>query len=717
MSDYNIFIQHMLRMCLAAAFFVLPVTSQTIKIGNYADLIKIGTDAAYPLNGDYELTADIDAGASKTENDGAGFVPIGSQSTPFKGRFNGNGHIISGLYINRPNSRNIGLFGWVDSAEIRRVGVIADTITGMTVVGALVGRADNSIIDSCDLSGVVISVSSHVGGLAGRTEGCTISRCGFSGFVQGSSYAGGLVGYMDGQMNNCYFSGSVEAAGMAGGLVGYAVGQIIECRSAGSVRSKYFGGAAIYDFTQIGGLIGHSAASVTKCSSAVSVGRHPDNASSTIVQIGGLIGYNTGTVAESRSTGSVEGTNLIGGLIGYNTGTVAESRSTGSITGSNRTGGLIGHNRGAVTGSSSSTGRVMGARGETGGLIGANEDGAVTRSYSNISVFGDSIVGGLIGGNYRGAVRECFYRTEIRIDTFNIGGIIINIVYNDSINGSGDKVGGLIGFNQGAITQSYAIGRVNGGAFVGGLIGWNAESSVRRCYSKGSVVGAGQEIGGLIGRVNGWSDSLIQCYSTSSVVGVAYLGGLVGRINSQNSRIIECYSVGSVKVAQGSSFTAVGGLVGYASSSNNVSRSYWAVDVSGQETSAGGGMGSDSASMRANRTFDGWDFTNVWRMEHGRSYPYFIYEAEPVSVFRDRLPSGNLSASAPVVTIKGRTLKIYAPVNTEFQMRIFDLRGRTVMRFAARGSGSFPLSKVPAGRYFIEIRKNGKKISITPFSI
>ena len=49
------------------------------------------------LSAYYKLIADIDASDTAIWYDGAGFMPIGSSATPFRGAFDGAGHIISNL--------------------------------------------------------------------------------------------------------------------------------------------------------------------------------------------------------------------------------------------------------------------------------------------------------------------------------------------------------------------------------------------------------------------------------------------------------------------------------------------------------------------------------------------------------------------------------------------------------------------------------------------
>jgi hypothetical protein len=78
-------------------------------------------------------------------------------------------------------------------------------------------------------------------------------------------------------------------------------------------------------------------------------------------------------------------------------------------------------------------------------------------------------------------------------------GIIKNVgLENVKISSTGDVVGGLIGDNEGTVSNSYSTGSVKGVNYVGGLIGYNYYGTVSNCYSTGSVNGY-SFVGGLIG--------------------------------------------------------------------------------------------------------------------------------------------------------------------------------------------------------------------------
>ncbi len=114
------------------------------------------------------------------------------------------------------------------------------------------------------------------------------------------------------------------------------------------------------------------------------------------------------------------------------------------------------------------------------------------------------------------------------------------------------SVGGLVGWNDGTVEDSYATGSVRGtGLFVGGLVGYNANDGTVTGYATGDVTGRSPSVGGLVG----WNSGAVSGYATGSVIGNDYVGGLAG----SNGGTVTGYATGSVE--SNSSWT--GGLVGY----------------------------------------------------------------------------------------------------------------------------------------------------------
>jgi hypothetical protein len=286
---------------------------------------------------------------------------------------------------------------------------------------------------------------------------------------------------------------------------------------------------------------------------------------------------------------NVIGCDDTGSLVGDNSGTIENSCSVGSVEGGHYTGGLVGYNSCTTTDSS----------------LGYNP-GTITSSYFNGSVTGnDYATGGLVGGGY--------------------SGVITNSYSTGSVKGNSYNTGGLVGFiAHGTITSSYFNGSVTGaGLYTGGLVGWNEYGTIKNSYSRGSVTGINTDTdtdngpcpatGGLVGHNSG---TIENSYSISNVKGGLCAGGLVGWNTTwhDSGTIKNSYSAGSV---EGGLYT--GGLVGF--NQGTITSSYWDTQTSDITTSAGG-VGKTTVQMKQRATFVGWDFTNIWAIDEGVSYPY-----------------------------------------------------------------------------------------------
>ncbi len=318
------------------------------------------------LNGNFILMADIDASDTATWNGGEGWQPIGTNAARFNGVFDGQGHTISHLFIDRPLISGAGLFAHTSAtSEIKNVVLIGADVSCSNWAGALVGWNRGFISESYangEVNGVIA-----IGGLVGRNTG-TISESQFSGSVRSSqNYAGGLVGANVGIISESHAAGYVNVRSHgAGGLVGVNDGGIINSHSINDVSGSY--------------------------------------------RVGGLVGENYGNIIESYANGDVSGTTEVGGLIGYNNRWLTKSYATGDVSGNDRVGGLVGWNNLYVISESYANGDVSG-NDQVGGLVGWNR-GFIIESYSNGDVNGNDRVGGLVGWNYQGTVRDSFWDTE-----------------------------------------------------------------------------------------------------------------------------------------------------------------------------------------------------------------------------------------------------------------------------------------------------------------
>ena len=89
----------------------------------------------------------------------------------------------------------------------------------------------------------------------------------------------------------------------------------------------------------------------------------------------------------------------------------------------------------------------------------------------------------------------------------------------------GNNVGGLVGWNEGTITDSHAGGNVRGLNNVGGLVGLQY-GAVSGSHSSGEVAGS-TNVGGLIGKIGG-AYAVTVSHSTAFVTGLDAVGGLAG---------------------------------------------------------------------------------------------------------------------------------------------------------------------------------------------
>ena len=250
------------------------------------------TNVSEYMDSYFVLVDNIDLSAYGDGYDGgAGWEPIGTQVNPFTGSFDGNGHTITGLYINRPDTYYVGIFGCTGAdAEISNLRLLNVDVSGYGGVGALVGENHGTITGSCA-----------------------------AGSVEGSDYVGGLVG-RNGEVAtcsiiDCYSAVNVVGAESVGGLAGGNEGTITGSYSTGDVVGEEY----------IGGLTGGS----------------------------GTIDYRC-AISDSYATGNVTGIRYVGGLTGQNFNCdIENSYATGTVTGNDNVGGLVGLNEEASTVTSS----------------------------------------------------------------------------------------------------------------------------------------------------------------------------------------------------------------------------------------------------------------------------------------------------------------------------------------------------------------------------
>src|SRR5690554_166611 len=189
---------------------------------------ELKADLDFDTNGDGE----IDVKDGDYWNGGEGWQPIGSSSSnAFKAVFEGNGHVIRNLYINRPNTSYVGLFGYANNATIRRVGLTGTLtkIKGQRYVGGVLANGKRSTLQGVFTSGVFSTATSfdYIGGVAGYLSSNSTIKDSFStaNITTRNGDAGGLVGYLSNSaINRTFSTGRVfsDSTSFVGGLIGPA---------------------------------------------------------------------------------------------------------------------------------------------------------------------------------------------------------------------------------------------------------------------------------------------------------------------------------------------------------------------------------------------------------------------------------------------------------------------------------------------------------------
>ncbi|MEF8835704.1 MAG: GLUG motif-containing protein [Candidatus Thermoplasmatota archaeon] len=305
------------------------------------------------LGGNYILMSDLDEnteGYAELVDVEYGWDPIGDNTNEFTGTLDGNGYEIRDLYIFRPETWRVGLFGCIDErATVTNTALVDVDVTGYNYVGGLVASNFGTIEKSSYAVGQVIG-EDGLGGLVGRNwEGGTVYDSYATGDVNGNMFVGGLVGDNNGTVSHSYATGNVNGDGT--------------------------------DSTSVGGLVGYNPGIVEKSNATGNVNGDGKD-------VGGLVGLNAGTVSNSYATGDVSGDNYVGGLVGENPSMVSNSYATGEVSGNSSLGGLVGLTIGKVESSFWDT-EASGIKESNGGT------GKYTKEMKNVSTYTDTSTQGL----------------------------------------------------------------------------------------------------------------------------------------------------------------------------------------------------------------------------------------------------------------------------------------------------------------------------------
>jgi len=202
--------------------------------------IERNMSACGELTDDIVINKNILDSANQLFGDGSNLVawnPIGDarlisgvDSVMYSGTFNGHGHTVSGIYVNRTALEDAGLFGWVRNGAIDSVNVRDSYLRAFEYGGGIASRAEGtSRISNSSFIGE-IDVGYHAGGIVGTAgkfdpedEGITIANVYARGNIKGDSYTGGIVGVgLDTKIINAYVIADIKSSEKTGAYFGYS---------------------------------------------------------------------------------------------------------------------------------------------------------------------------------------------------------------------------------------------------------------------------------------------------------------------------------------------------------------------------------------------------------------------------------------------------------------------------------------------------------------
>ena len=463
------------------------------------------------------LTADIEI------PEGMVWTPIGSFDNPYCLTFDGQGYTISGLTVQ--DGRYVGLFGAANEhATVRNLGVVNSTIAGTDFAGGIVGY-NRGVVDNVYVYEVSVSGSGYAGGIAGYHAGNLTDSFAVA-TVTGAEKTGITVGYNAGTAEDVYAFESVEDEALLSGKLAVLLGEgwYQQLGSTGDAHPVLRGTARVHYYVQDGAV----------CTSDYFVYTNHDQEDGTLLHDQAAEHDENGFCANVHCDGYEQPAQNADGYY--------EIDNAGKLY------WFMEHVNAGNTAASAILTKdiVVNEDVLVDGALNSNTEGF--REWFPIGYHFDRdgdgeaedvfYIGTFDGNGH--TVSGLYFNREIQSyvglfgQTFT-GATVQNVGVIDSYFNGDYYIGGVVGINNAAVENCYSTGSVSGMAFVGGLVGVN-NTSIESCYSTGSVSGR-DYVGGVAGYTNG--GNVENCYNAGLVSGINYVGGVIG--SNDNTTVENCY--------------------------------------------------------------------------------------------------------------------------------------------------------------------------------
>ena len=432
--------------------------------------------------------------------------PIGSNSKPFKGIYDGDGKTLSNFSVGTSSSSYVGVFGYLEDGEVNNVSVSGAQLVGTSPVGGIVAYLKNGKVTDCSLANSSVKGdAANIGGIVGRAYSGTVSGCSITGVTvseydtsTGNNY-GGIVGYVDNvqlTVENCHTDATSlirnnSNKGQVGGIVGGSGIKnanklvITNCSNAATITSGTGG--------TVGGIVGvvqHG--EITHCSNTGTITSGGQVA-------GGIAGkvYGGAEIYACWSNANVsaaEGKNQAGGIVGWlDWGAIVCCHAKGSISGASYVAGIVGRaiNGANITdGSSIKNHRVLvhqclsqadvtssGATAASGGVIGMLQANKYSQTNSSTGAEEDVMEYAMVE---QCAGWKATVKNTATTDCVRFGAFIGYVATNQSGLATNNRC-----FTENcytALEDGDLIWTEAGTTLVGGYIGWLNRGNLKNCF-------------------------------------------------------------------------------------------------------------------------------------------------------------------------------------------------------------------------------------------
>ena len=488
------------------------------------------TDADAVLTADITVNKGDVAGCDGTKTEGwRDWTPI--NGTYYISTFDGQGHVIRGLYFNDTSVGNIGLFSHLyEYGKIQNVGLENSYFRGATDIVGICADNDGTI-ENCYNAGTISAENGFVGGLVSNNFGSVINCYNTGNITADGRTGGGVVAWnrSSGIIKNCYSTGTLTGGDMNG---------VVEDNS-GTVENCYY--LADSETDNLNGTTFKTAEQFASGEVCYLLNKNSGSETPIYYQ---LLGTDKSPVLDSTHKQVYEKMKDCSGALDGYTNDKDESFVDHDWDENGFCKTYPDSHYQPATQNEDGTYEIENA-GELYWFAAQVNDGKITDA--------DAVLTADITVN-EGNVAGC---DGTKIEGWRDWTPIFGIHYMGTFDGQGHVIRGLY-FNDtsvgniGLFSHLYEYGKIQnvglensyfrGVAYVGGICAYS-NGTIENCYNAGTITAEYDYVGGLVANNFG---SIVNCYNTGNITADKDTGGGVAAWNNSGGTIKNCYNSGTL---------------------------------------------------------------------------------------------------------------------------------------------------------------------------